>query len=246
MRKMLTVVGVAAGVAAGVPGAVLAAPVPQDCAATVSAGDVHRYEGTGTGTTAFEFTVAVSASCAVTGSVQFLTEYGTATATDFTAVAGSLTWTASSSAQTVTVPVSPDPAEEPEEEFTLRLANPVGLALGAATATGHVLDDDTSPPGFGTNGKICWRPGPPTCDVAISVQPPLAAPVTLTYRTIGAAQGYVPVPGAVLTIPAGATSAVAPVRLLAGTWPDEVFTLEIAGPSSGRVVVPKAAVTIRS
>jgi chitinase len=171
---MLTVVGVAVGVASGVPVSAGAVALPQDCAATVAVEDVHRYEGTGASATAFEFTVA-AAPCAPTGSVHYLTEYGTATASDAGAVSGTLTWTASSAAQTVTVPVSPDSTPEPEEQFTVRLASPVGLTVADVTATGFVVDDDTSPPEFGTDGKICWRPGAPTRDVAISVRQPLAA-----------------------------------------------------------------------
>lgn len=247
MRKMLTVVGVVAGVAAGLPGSVASA-APADCVpAVVSVDDVGRYEGTGSGGGTFELivTVTAAAGCEPTGSVDYATEYGTAGAGDILATSGTLTWTADASSRTVAVPVLADSAIEADEKFTLRLSDPVGLTVPDTTAIGTLVDDDASPPVFDADGKICWRQAG-TCPVRISSRQPLAAPVTLRYQTIGEAASYVPVADGVLTIPAGTGSATVSIRLLSGTWPTERFTLELHTPSSGTVATPHTEITIQS
>ena len=77
---------------------------------------------------------------------------GGATASDFAAgvlSTGSVTFAAGESAKTITIPVKGDTAAELNESFTVTLGNvSQGAALGTASATGLVWNDDTA--GTGT------------------------------------------------------------------------------------------------
>ncbi len=81
--------------------------------------------------------------------VEFAAEPGTAAAgEDFTAVAGTLSWADGDSAdKSFAVPLVDDAEIEPEETFTVVLADPTGGAvLGSpAAATVTILDDDLPP-----------------------------------------------------------------------------------------------------
>ncbi|MEC4983930.1 MAG: Calx-beta domain-containing protein, partial [Oscillatoria sp. PMC 1076.18] len=82
-------------------------------------------------------------------SVDFTTNDGTATGNqDFTPTSGTINIPAGETSVTITVPILDDDLEEPSEDFTISLSNPVNVRLDDATATGTILDDetDTTPP----------------------------------------------------------------------------------------------------
>ena len=113
---------------------------------TVSVSNVTVAEGN-SGTTNMAFAVSLSKAYDKTVSVGYSTANGTATAgTDYTAVAGTLTFAPGATTQQVNVAVIGDTAVEPTETFTVTLANPAGATLGTATATGTITNDDTATP----------------------------------------------------------------------------------------------------
>ena len=66
--------------------------------------------------------------------------------TDHAALAdGTLTFPAGTATQTVTVSVTGDERDEPDETVVIKLSNPENAVLGTATATGTITDDDASP-----------------------------------------------------------------------------------------------------
>ncbi len=108
---------------------------------TVSVADASATEGA-----ALTFAVSLSEAISQRVTVQYATASGTATSgTDFTAVSNTLTFEANETTKTVTVPTTDDSVDEPNETFTLTLSNPTNAALGDATATGTIHDNDTSP-----------------------------------------------------------------------------------------------------
>jgi Ca2+-binding RTX toxin-like protein len=115
------------------------------------------------GSSAFEFTVTRSGSTTGTSTVQWsLTGSGAnpAVAADFAGGAlpsGSLTFAAGEASKTIVVNVAGDTAVEPNEGFTLTLANPTGATLGGSTATGQITNDDSPPTG---DGQVINSPGP--------------------------------------------------------------------------------------
>ena len=96
----------------------------------------------GEGDALLRFPVSLSATAAEPVTVAYATEDGTATAgADYTAVSGTLTFAvASTEARRIEVPVRDDAIAEETETFTMRLSDPQGATLAAATAT--IVDDD--------------------------------------------------------------------------------------------------------
>ena len=108
---------------------------------TVSVADASATEGA-----ALTFAVSLSNASGQRVTVQYATASGTATSgTDFTAISNTLTFAANETSKTVTVATTDDSVGEGDETFTLTLSNPTNAALGDATATGTINDNDTSP-----------------------------------------------------------------------------------------------------
>jgi uncharacterized repeat protein (TIGR01451 family) len=96
--------------------------------------------------------------------VSFATADGSATAgSDYTAAAGNLTWAAGDGgSKSISIPITNDTANEPNETLTVTLTNATGGAsLGTAAATVTIVDDDDAPPppddgGGGGSGGGCF------------------------------------------------------------------------------------------
>ena len=108
---------------------------------TVGASDASASEGD-----AVAFTVSLSAASSQQVTVQYATSDGTAeSGTDYTGASGTLTFGANETSKTVSVATTSDSADEENETFTLTLSSPTNAALGDATATGTINDDDGAP-----------------------------------------------------------------------------------------------------
>jgi len=119
------------------------------------------------GTSNLVFTVTLSAASANSVTVNYGTTDGTARAgSDYTATNGVLTIAAGATTGTVTVFVSGDTVNEPDETLTLMLSNPINATIAAATAIGTIINDDVAPAAptgvsaIGYNGyvTISWAP----------------------------------------------------------------------------------------
>ena len=98
------------------------------------------------GSTTMTFTVRLSSTTSGQVTVDWATSDGTATAgTDYTAGNGSLTFSAGDSSKTVSVSVTGDNVDEPNETFTVTLSSASGAAISDGTATGTIRDDDETP-----------------------------------------------------------------------------------------------------
>jgi len=124
-------------------------PVP-----SLSIDDVTVAEGNA-GTTAFTFTVTLSAASAQTTTVDFATVDGTALAgSDYTAASGTLTFAPGVTTQTITVLVNGDTALEPDEAFTVALSNPTNATIFDNSGTGTIDNDDNDPPTADNVGPV--------------------------------------------------------------------------------------------
>lgn len=105
------------------------------------------------GTSNVSFAVSISASPTEPVFVDYATTGGTATSgVDFLPASGTLTFTSGAS-QTVSVPVVGDTTSEGNESFTLVLSNARGSGsvtptIATGTATGTIIDDDSTPSGI--------------------------------------------------------------------------------------------------
>jgi aryl-phospho-beta-D-glucosidase BglC (GH1 family) len=96
------------------------------------------------------FAVSLSAAATEAVTVGYHTMTGEATASDFTAVSGTLTFAVGERSKTVQVPITADALREGNEHFLVILTDAHGAVIGSATATGTIIDDDAL---FGGSGN---------------------------------------------------------------------------------------------
>ena len=112
----------------------------------LSIGDASVDEGDSGDRTTLYLTVTLSRAWSGPVTVRWSTADGTAAAgRDYTAGNGSLTFGAGETGKTVSVSVTGDEVDEPDETFTVRLSSPSGATIGDGTATGTIRDDDDAP-----------------------------------------------------------------------------------------------------
>ena len=102
------------------------------------------------GSTAPTFTVTLTPASGQEVTVNYAEgPDGTATAgTDYTALAGgTLTFAAGATSRTLTVAVTGDTVDEPHETVEVVLSEATNAAIGMATGTGTISDDDDAPTG---------------------------------------------------------------------------------------------------
>ena len=118
-----------------------------DAMPTVSINSPSVMEGTGTTGGTLRFTVTLSAASGRPVTVAYARTGGTATSgTDYTALsAGTLTFTAGTTTQTIDVTVTGDAADEPAETVAVTLSGPTNATLDTGTGTGTITDDDAAP-----------------------------------------------------------------------------------------------------
>jgi probable HAF family extracellular repeat protein len=105
-------------------------------------GDVARSEGNA-GTTAFVFTVSLSAAYDAPVTVNFATANGTAKSNeDYTAASGTLTFAPGQTTQTITVGVKGDKKKEANETFFVNLFGGSGALILDGQGLGTIQDDD--------------------------------------------------------------------------------------------------------
>ena len=119
----------------------LAAPLPSLSVNTVSGNEGNS------DTTPFIFTVTLSAASASTVTVNFATADGSATAgSDYTALAGTLTFAPGVTTQTITVNVIGDTMPQPNDTFTVNLGGATNATIAVAQGVGTMVNDDAAPP----------------------------------------------------------------------------------------------------
>src|SRR5947208_2059678 len=132
---------VAAAVLAMGPAAT-GAQAPRAATGSLSIDDVSHAEGN-SGTTNFVFTVTRSGNLSGTSTVNYATADGTATApSDYTATNGTLTFNSGDTTKTITVKVSGDTTDEPDETFFVNLSAPSGATINDGQGKGTIKNDD--------------------------------------------------------------------------------------------------------
>ena len=111
----------------------------------LSIGDASAAEGD-SGTTTMTFTVSRSGTTHGTSSVHYETDGGTATSgVDFAPASGMLSFPTGVSIRTLTVDVTGDRLDEPDEFLFVNLSNPTGGHIIDGQGEGTITDDDSSP-----------------------------------------------------------------------------------------------------
>jgi hypothetical protein len=116
--------------------------VNDDPLPTLAINGVQKLEGT-SGTSAFAFTVSLSAPSGQTVTVNYSTASGTATAgTDYLAQSGTLTFTPGETSKTITILVYGDKTKEADETFFVNLSGAWNVFLADSQGLGKILNDD--------------------------------------------------------------------------------------------------------
>lgn len=119
-----------------------AAPPPTP---TLAINDIAVSEGN-SGTTNVIFTVTLSSASSSQVTVNYATANGSATAgSDYTAIAGMLTFAPGITTKTIYVAVKGDITFEPNETFFVNLSAPTNATLADSQGQGTILNDDQSP-----------------------------------------------------------------------------------------------------
>lgn len=118
------------------------APLLNTAGSVLRVTDASKGEGN-SGATPFTFVVILTPASTTPVTVNFATASRTAAAgTDYTPVAGTLTFTPGQTSKVVTVNVVGDTTPEPNETFVVNLSVPMGATLFDGQGMGTILNDD--------------------------------------------------------------------------------------------------------
>jgi hypothetical protein len=220
----------------------------------ISVGDVRLAEGNA-GQTAFRFAVSLDQAQAVPVSVNFATADGTATTpSDYAASQGTVTFAPGETTKTVTVQVSGDTTVEPDETFSVNLANVTGNAtIADAQGVGTIVNDDQPvvvPPSRISIGDVRLaegNAGQSLFQFAVSLDTPQAVPVSVDFAT---ADGTATVPSdyatttGTVTFAAGETVKTVSVAVNGDTTveQDETFNVNLANVTGNATIVDAVGV----
>ena len=254
-------------------------PIQNRNHAALAAQSAHRVDGSGapirfsidaprvaegdSGSTTLTYTVTLSQAIAVQATVNYNDwSGGSATSgTDYTAVtAGTLTFAAGVTSQTVSVTVTGDTTAESDETIDLQLSapTPTGVAVvsGMEVGRGTIVDDDTPTLTIDSPSAAEGDTGTANLDYTVTLSPavPSGHSVTVDWSDAGggtASSGtdYTALAGGTLTFAAGETSKTisAPVQGDSAFEPDETVRVQIGNAMrtpSGTVRIRNAAGTI--
>ncbi len=140
---------------------------------------------------------------------------------DFVAKSGSLTIPAGNTAGVITIEVKGDRVAEPQETFTVVLANPQQATIGRKTGIGTIINDDSPTDAavrvsIGSASLVEGNSGTRTLVFAVTLSASVpTAPVTVHYATrpgTANSQDFTPTSG-VLTLPPRAVSGTVLVQI---------------------------------
>ena len=210
-----------------------------DATPTLTINDVIVNEAAGTAT----FTVTLSAASGQSVTVNYGTSNGTASAgSDYTAASGTLTFAPGVTSQTITVPITNDTLDEPNETFYVNLSTPTNAVIGDALGVGTIVDNDAAPTVTSVSAAGATEGGNLVHTVTLSNAS--STPINLAYSlgggTATAGTDYAATPtfsngvtlsGGVLTVPAGVTSFTVTVASVNDTIdePAETYNLAVGG-----------------
>ena len=211
--------------------------------ASLSVDDASVTEGD-SGTANLEFAVKLSPASDGEVTVQWATskESGDTAepASDYTAGSGTLTFAAGETGKTVTVAVTGDQVDEPNETLTVTLSNQTsGASISDATATGTITDDDATPTvGLGLSpASIDEDGGVSTVTASLSGTSSEAVEVTVSAAAVDPAVSgdYTLSSNTKLTIAAGSTASTETVTITANDNDVDAAnkTVTVSGASSG-------------
>jgi hypothetical protein len=202
-----------------------------------------------TGTTAFLFTVRLSAPSNQAVTVNYATADGSAEAgSDYQAASGTLTIPAGQTTGMITVLVNGDRLPEANETFFVNLSSPVNATVADDQGVGTILDDEPRI-SIGDRTVTEGNTGSTSATFTVTLSAAYDVPVTVQYATANgtamAGSDYQAVSG-MLTIPAGQTTGTITV-LVNGDRPaesNETFVVNLSNPTNAAITDGQGVGTI--
>jgi hypothetical protein len=222
-----------------------------DDPAVLSIANARVTEGDGEGTSEATFTVTLAPESGRTVTVAYATANGTATAADYTATSGQLTFTARDTTETVTVPVIRDGLDEGDETFTVNLSGPVGATLGTPRSAVGTIEDDDPFPTLSVNDVTVDEgdSGTVAATFTVTLSAPSGRSVTVDYltgnATATAPSDYQP-RGGMLTFAAGEATKQVAVQVNGDTLDEatETYALNLSEPTNAVIADSQGIGTI--
>lgn len=183
-------------------------------------------------------------------SVDWSTVAGTAGTYDFTPASGTVTFAPGESSKQVSVRITGDRTDEPDEAFTVHLATPTNGVLGDADGTVTIRDDDKPLPELRINDasgtEVDYYNSSAT--LTVSLTPAGTEPVTVVWATIAGTASpsdYVYANGT-LTFEPGDTSEEITVLLRGDTIDEanETFAVRLSSAQGATIADEDGTVTI--
>ncbi|MCI0345724.1 MAG: S8 family serine peptidase, partial [Chloroflexi bacterium] len=217
--------------------------------ASLSVGDATVTEGD-SGTQNATFNVTLSATSSQTVTVKYATANGTATAgSDYSSVPlTTLTFSPGQTTKLVSVAVSGDTLDEPDETFFVNLSAPTNATLGDGQGVGTILDNDPAPQL--AIGDASVLEGAPAA-FSVTLTPASGRVVTVAYTTSNgtavAGSDYAAAAGSLSFAP-GETSKTITIATTGDTAvePDESFSVSLSGATNATISDAVAVGTIRN
>ena len=174
------------------------------------------------GSASLTFTVTLTPPVGSAVTVNYAASTGTATSgTDYTASSGTLTFASGETSKTITVSVTGDTTDEPDETVVVQLSGAVNAGYDTATGTGTITDDDPAPTVTLALSRSSIAESGATNSAAVTASLNHASSATTTV-TVSAAAGANAASGdfslssnTTLTIAAGSTSSTGSVTITA-------------------------------
>ncbi len=186
------------------------------------------------GTTAFTFTVGLSAAADLPVTVNYATADGSATAgSDYAAAAGTLTFLPGQTSQTLTVLVNGDSQFEQYESFLLNLSTPSSNAgIAKAVGVGTIVNDDQQISISDASNYGDYSPFTFTVSLAVASDEAVTVDFTTADGTALAGVDYARTSGT-LTFAPGVTTMTITVDVLDPTYSDnKYFTVHLSNAST--------------
>jgi Ca2+-binding RTX toxin-like protein len=222
------------------------------CVRTISINNVSHNEGNA-GTTAYTFTVSLSAPTGVVTTVNWATADGSATTADgdYNAASGTVTFPSGDTSETVTVLVNGDNKFEPNENFFVNLSNAMGADIADGQGEGTIVNDDPLPSisiddVSGFEGQFGQSP----FTFTVSLSNPSYQTIMVDYDTADgtatvADNDYQPTSGTAVFL-TGDTSENVTVQVNGDVTiePDETFFVDLSNPVNATIADPQGEGTI--
>lgn len=217
----------------------------------IEIGDATVTEGD-SGTIAATFMVTRSLQTSGTDTIEFATITNTAATADFTAVPSTtLTFTLGEITKTITVDVTGDTLDEPDETFFVQLGNPsAGVFFSQAVGTGTILDDDSAPALSIADSSVTeGNSGSKTATFTVTLSTASGSTIMVNYatadETAAAPTDYISATNT-LTFTPGATEEIISIAINGDTTDedDETFLVTLSSPSNATLSNATAQGTI--